>query len=119
MKFIHMLALSFLVAGAGWSSAFAAGQPDAPGDPVVSPGVQDQTTDDDYRTGPFHGFDQAHGAVWINDRLYWMHPEFQVIGTPTKLGLLSAIKPGESVEFITLPDPADGRRTLILEIRRK
>ena len=119
MKFIHMLALSFLVAGAGSSSAFAAGQLGGQGDPVVSPGGQVQSTDDDYRSGPFHGFDQAHGAVWINDRLYWMHPEFKVIGNSTKLGLLSAIKPGESVEFITLPDPADGRRTLILEIRRK
>ncbi len=119
MKFKHILAFWFLVAGVGSSSASAAGQLVGQGEPVVSPEVQDQTTDDDYRTGPFHGFDQRHGAVWINDRLYWMHPEFKVIGNATKMGVVSAIRPGEFVDFVTLPDPADGRRTLILEIRRK
>jgi hypothetical protein len=48
-----------------------------------------------------------------------LHPSFKVIGNPTKLGLLSAIRRGETVEFVAVPDPKDPRRTLLMEIRRE
>ena len=120
MKFMRMLALSLLVAGGGLSTTLTAGQLGGQGEAgLTADGVQTQATDDVYRTGAFHRFDQDHGAVWINDRLYWLHPEFRVIGNATKLGLLSAIRPDEFVQFATVPDPLDARRTLIVEIRRQ
>ncbi len=134
MKLINVLALSLLFAGGGTSSALsggqlvdqggavvlAAGQLAGQGEAIVPQhGATTQASDDGYRSGAFSGFDQGHGVVWINDYLYWLHPEFKVIGNATKLGLLSAIKRGETVEFAAISDPEDPRKTLILEIRRK
>ncbi len=137
MNFRQVLALSLLFAGgATWLSSAWAGvqlggqggpiatqggvQLGGQGDPIATPdGAQFQTTADMSRTGAFHGFDRQHGAVWINDHLYWLHPEFKVIGNSTKLGLLSAIRQGETVEFVAVPDSKDPHRKLLVEIRRK
>jgi len=122
MNFRQVLALSLLFAGAAtWlSSALAGGKLAGQGVPIATQdGVQTPTTNDVSRSGAFHGFDRQHGVVWINDHLYWLQPGFKVIGNPTKLGLLSAIRQGETVEFVAVPDPKDARRTLLVEIRRK
>ncbi len=122
MKFRQVLALSLIFArGAiGLSPALAGGQLAGRGIPIAAQdGVQTQAAGDVSRSGAFHGFDAEHGVVWINDYLYWLHPSFKVIGNSTKLGLLSAIRRGETVEFAAVPDPKDPRRTLVVEIRRK
>ncbi len=70
-------------------------------------------------TGRFFGHDQATGEVWINDFVYILSADYRVIGSSTKLGLLSAIKYQETVAFETAPNPKQPSIPYIVEIRRK
>ena len=116
-----VLALLLLLGGAiGSFATLAAAQLGGQGSSIPAPdGAQVGLTTGVSRSGSFHGFDAAHGAVWVDDYLYWLDPGFTVVGNSTKLGTLSAIKWGETIDFTAVPDPKDPRRTLILEIRRK
>ncbi len=134
MRFGQLLALSLLFAGGviGLSSPLlaaqfgvSAGPPVVAqgglqaGPPVTRGGVQTGEAEVASRSGAFHGFHGAYRVVWIDDRLYRLHPQARVVGNSTKLGLLSAIPKGETVEFVTIPDPEDSGRKLIVEIRRQ
>ncbi len=70
-------------------------------------------------TGRFFGHDQATGKVWINDFVYILSADYRVVGSSTKLGLLSAIKYQETVAFKTAPNPKQPSIPYIVEIRRK
>ena len=122
MRFRRVLALSlfFVVGAIGLCSPLAAAEPGfSAGPPVAEDGLLIRGADEASRSGAFHGFDAALGVVWIDDHRYRLHPGAKVVGNSTKLGLASAIKHGEIVEFSIIPDSKDPRRKLILEIRRK
>ncbi len=70
-------------------------------------------------TGKFFGYDQETRKIWINDFVYLLSVDYRVIGTSTKLGLLSAIKYQEVVTFKTAPNPQRPSVPYIIEIRRK
>jgi len=70
-------------------------------------------------TGKFFGYDQKTREVWINDFVYILRADCRVVGSSTKLGLLSAIKHQEVVEFKTAPNPKQPSIPYIAEIRRK
>ncbi len=70
-------------------------------------------------TGPFFGHDQATGKIWINDFAYQLHADYRVIGSSTKLGLLSAIRYGEMVTFETAPNPKQPSTPYVIKIHRK
>jgi len=70
-------------------------------------------------TGKFFGYDQATRKIWIDDFVYLLSTGYKVIGSSTKLGLLSAIKYQEVVAFKTAPNPTRPSVPYIVEIRRK
>jgi len=70
-------------------------------------------------TGEFFGYDQKTRKIWIDDYLYILSADYRVVGTSTKLGLLSAIKYQEKVEFKTAPNPKQPSIPYVIEIRRK
>ena len=134
MRFRRVLIWSLCLAGGGlglyapWSAAqsgFSTGPSTAAGSgfsagPPVAAGEDSQlgAEQDALRSGAFHGFNADHGVVWIDDYAYWLHPSAKVDGNATKLGWVGAIPSGEIVKFITVPDPNDPRRELILRIIR-
>ncbi len=69
--------------------------------------------------GKFFGYDQKTREIWVNDFVYMLSADYSVIGSSTKLGLLSAIKHQEVVEFETAPNPKYPSIPYIVEIRRK
>ncbi len=69
-------------------------------------------------TGRFSRYDAA-GRIWIDDFVYQLSSDHRVIGSSTKLGLLSAIQYLETVEFTTAPNPKQPSIPYIVEIRRK
>ncbi len=70
-------------------------------------------------TGRFSRYDAATGRIWIDDFVYQLSSDHRVIGSSTKLGLLSAIQYLETVEFKTAPNPKQPSIPYIVEIRRK
>ncbi len=122
MRLRQLLGLSLLFAGGViWvPPAFSGAQLGGEGDPVAGQGeMQTRYANGTSRSGAFHSFNPELGLVWINDYAYRLHPGFKVIGNSTKMGSVSAIKRGEIVEFVTVPDSKDPRRKLLVEIRRK
>ena len=69
--------------------------------------------------GPFNGYDPKAKEVWIDDMVYRMHTGLRVVGTPTKLGLLSEIKNGEIVRYSYIPANDGSSIPLLTEIRRR
>jgi len=69
--------------------------------------------------GEFFGYDQKTRKIWIDDYLYVLRMDYRVIGTPTKLGLLSAIKYQEIVQFKTAPNPKKPSIPYVIEIQRR
>ena len=70
-------------------------------------------------SGVFYGYDEATRKIWINDYVYKLSTDYRVLGSPTKLGLLSAIQDKEIVEFKIAPNAERPSIPLIVEIRRK
>lgn len=48
-------------------------------------------------TGQFDGMNMKTNQIWVDDMVYLLSRPVNVVGTPTKLGLLSDIKQGEAV----------------------
>ena len=69
--------------------------------------------------GEFFGYSQKTRKIWLNDYLYILRADCRVVGTSTKLGMLSAIKHQEKVEFKTAPNPKQPSIPYVIEIRRK
>jgi hypothetical protein len=70
-------------------------------------------------SGPYYGYSPQSGKIWINDKAYLKHPEIKVEGHGTKLGMLSSIKEGEVVEFITVPNKDKPNLPFVVMIRRQ
>ena len=68
-------------------------------------------------SGPFGGYDKDAGRIWINDRVFRYNDQLKVMGTGSKVGLLSEIKGGEKVDI--LAERGDGSKIpLAVVIRR-
>lgn len=121
MRLGRVLARSLLAMGvAALSPPWAAAEFGVTaGPPISEKGGSASALEATSQSGPFYGFSAASGAVWIDDYRYGLHPQAKVVGNSTKMGLLSAIKLGEVVEFFTIPDPGNPHRKLVVEIRRK
>lgn len=70
-------------------------------------------------TGKFFGYEQKTGKIWINDFVYIVSPDCKILGSSTKLGMISAIKYQETVAFKTASNPKHPSIPYIIEIRRK
>ncbi len=70
------------------------------------------------RRGSFDGYDKKIGRVWVDDMAFRYSDQTKVIGTASKLGLISDIKQGETVS-VMFEGAGDTQPPFALEIRRQ
>ncbi len=69
--------------------------------------------------GPLDGLDLNARRIWINDSVYLLDRSVKVKGTPTKLALISDIKPGEEVKVILQPNAEQPSIPYVVLIERQ
>ena len=69
-------------------------------------------------TGSFDGYSKQSNCVWVSDTVFQIVGSLKVVGTSTKVGLLSDIKEGETVTILYEKNGANQIPTAV-EIRRK
>jgi hypothetical protein len=87
-------------------------------EPQLDGGMAEESADSTVWSGPFDGYSEESGRVWVNDMVFLYTDQSKVIGTANKLGLLSDIDLGETVSVL-FEDTGDGGIPHVLEIRRR
>jgi hypothetical protein len=85
-------------------------------EPQLDRDMEEESADSRVWSGPFHKYSKETGKVWINDRVFLYTVQSKVIGTATKLGLLSDIDMDEIVTVLF--EAGDKGIPYVLEIRR-
>jgi hypothetical protein len=86
-------------------------------EPQLAPGMQEKNAASTVWSGPFHEYSRELGKVWVNDRVFLWTVQSKVIGTATKLGLVTAIKRDEEVTVL-FEDAGNEGIPQVIEIRR-
>ena len=67
-------------------------------------GMLEDSISDGVVVGSFDGVDLKVRRIWISDMVYILDRSVKVKGTSTKLGLLTDLKMGETVQVTLLPN---------------
>ena len=68
-------------------------------------------------SGPFDGLNMKTSHIWINDRVYELARSVKVVGTSTKLGVITDIKKGERIDADVIYGEA-GQMPSVIKIYR-
>jgi hypothetical protein len=106
-----MLALSVLT---GWLFMMPAEKVAAESPQLEGAGVPEQEAGTKMHGGTYDGIDKKTKRIWIGDRVFRSNDYLQVVGSPSKAGLLSDIAANEKigVEYLS-----GGNSTIPLAIR--
>ncbi|MCU7844148.1 MAG: hypothetical protein KZQ93_09950 [Candidatus Thiodiazotropha sp. (ex Monitilora ramsayi)] len=78
----------------------------------------EEIIEENARQGPFDGYDKDKALIWVDDKLYQIEGNLKVVGTPSKIGLLSNIQQGETVKII-IEDRGPMKLPVVIELHRK
>jgi hypothetical protein len=68
--------------------------------------------------GEFDGYDKKEKLIWVGEDVFHYDSGLKVVGTATKLGLLSEIKIGEKVRVLA-KGRGQGKIPMAIEIHRQ